>query len=106
MDVLNTLGKIDSPAQALDVFKEKMDAVHLDRISNKNPDIIVRIANAIVLCNPDRVYVNTGSAEDKAFIRSLALEKKEERSLAMDNHLPLAVFKRTSTPRRISASRP
>ncbi|WDP92197.1 MAG: phosphoenolpyruvate carboxykinase (GTP) [Desulfobacter sp.] len=87
MDVLNTLGKIDSPAQALDLFKEKLDEPHLERIAQiKNPDILVRIANAVSLCGPDRVYINTGSAEDKAFIKRLALEKGEERSLAMDNH--------------------
>ncbi len=87
MDVLNTLGKIDSPAQALDLFKQKMDTAHLNRISKiQNPDILVRIANAVMLCNPDKVYINTGSAEDKAFIKALALEKKEERALAMENH--------------------
>ena len=87
MDVLNTLGKIDSLDQALDLFKQRMDATHLDRISYiQNQDILVRIANAIVVCNPARVYINTGSAEDKAFIKNLALEKKEEISLAVDNH--------------------
>jgi len=87
MDVLNTLGKIDSPTQALDLFKQKMDAVHLDRISKiQNPDILVRIANSVVLCSPDRVFINTGSPEDKAWIKALALEKKEERALAMENH--------------------
>lgn len=87
MDVLNTLGQIDSPDQATEVFKQKMDDIHLTRISEINhPDILVRIANAIALCNPDTVYINTGSEQDKAFIRNLALEKNEERALSMEDH--------------------
>ncbi len=87
MDLLNTLGKITSLDQALDLFKEKMTPPHLDRISQiKNPDVLVRIANTISLCTPDVIYVNTGSAEDKDFIRTLALEKGEERALALANH--------------------
>ncbi|MEH0020299.1 MAG: phosphoenolpyruvate carboxykinase (GTP) [Desulfobacter sp.] len=87
MDVLNTLGQIDSPDQATEVFKQKMDDIHLARISEINhPDILVRIANAIALCNPDTVYINTGSEQDKAFIKNLALEKNEERALSMEDH--------------------
>ncbi len=87
MDVLNTLGKIDSADQALETFKQKMDDTHLARISKiQHPDILIRIANAIVLCNPNSVFINTGSYEDKAFIKKLALEKSEERALSMDNH--------------------
>ncbi|MCG8619257.1 MAG: phosphoenolpyruvate carboxykinase (GTP) [Desulfobacterales bacterium] len=87
MDVLNTLGKIDTADQALDIFKQKMDDEHLGRMAGiKHPDILIRIANSIVLCNPDAVYINTGSAEDKAFIKNLCLEKGEERPLAMENH--------------------
>ena len=87
MDVLHALGKIDSREKALDLFSRKMDKTQLDRISKiETPDILIRIANAVALCNPDTVFINTGSEEDKAFIRNLALEKKEERSLAMENH--------------------
>ncbi|MDD9301461.1 MAG: phosphoenolpyruvate carboxykinase (GTP) [Desulfobacter sp.] len=87
MDVLNKLGRINSPAQALELFKLKLEDDHLEKISKiHHPDVLVRIANAISVCNPKRVYINTGSAEDKAFIKTLALEKKEERSLSMDNH--------------------
>jgi len=87
MDILNTLGKIESPGEALAIFKQKMDDDHLSRISKiEHPEILIRIANAIVLCNPDKVFINTGSPEDQTFIKNLALEKKEESSLAMANH--------------------
>jgi len=87
MDILNTLGKIESPDEAVTIFKQKMDDTHLSRISQiKHPDILIRIANAIVLCNPDKVFINTGSTEDQTFIKDIALEKKEERPLALENH--------------------
>ena len=87
MDILNTLGKIESPDEALQIFKQKMDDAQLSRISKiKHPKILSRIANAIVICNPDKVFINTGSMEDQAFIKNLALEKKEEHPLAMANH--------------------
>ena len=87
MDVLNTLGKIDSLEEARALFTQKMSTTHLDRICKiEQSDILIRIANAIALCNPDEVYINTGTDEDKAFIRALAIEKKEERALAMENH--------------------
>jgi phosphoenolpyruvate carboxykinase (GTP) len=87
MDVLNTLGKIDSLEKARDLFSRKMDKTHLDRILTiEHSGILIRIANAIALCNPDDVYINTGTEQDKAFIRTLALQKKEEQPLAMDNH--------------------
>lgn len=87
MDILNTLGKIDSPAQALEVFKQTMDDTQLAKISTiDHQDVLIRIANAIVLCQPDTVFINTGSPEDQGVIKSLALEKKEEQPLAMENH--------------------
>jgi phosphoenolpyruvate carboxykinase (GTP) len=87
MDILNTLGKIQSPEEALTIFKQKMDDAHLTRISKiEHPGILIRIANAILLCNPDNVFINTGSKEDQAFIKNLALAKGEESPLAMANH--------------------
>lgn len=78
MDVLHALGKIDSRDKALDLLSRKMDKTQLDRISDiKTADILIRIANAAALCNPDTVFINTGSDEDKAFIRNTALEKKK-----------------------------
>ena len=87
MDILNELGKIASAEQALAVFKQRMDPDHLDRIIKiRNPDVLRRIANAIVICDPDRILINTGSLQDQAFIRNLALETGEESALAMENH--------------------
>ncbi|MFA5904310.1 MAG: phosphoenolpyruvate carboxykinase, partial [Desulfobacula sp.] len=87
MDIIGELGKVDSEAGAKEIFKKYMDKDHLSRILKiKHPEVLVRIANAVVVCNPRSVFVNTGSPEDKQFIRNLALEKKEERPLAMEGH--------------------
>jgi phosphoenolpyruvate carboxykinase (GTP) len=87
MDILNVLGKVTSVEDAKKIFARRMDTVQLDRILKiTNPDILQRIANAIVICNPDTIFINTGSFEDQAFIRNLALETGEESALAMENH--------------------
>jgi phosphoenolpyruvate carboxykinase (GTP) len=87
IDIINELGLVDSEEAARDIFRRYMDDEHLARMSKiTHPEILKRIANSIVLCNPRAVFVNTGSSEDRDFIKNLALEKKEERSLAMDGH--------------------
>ncbi|MCP5054490.1 MAG: phosphoenolpyruvate carboxykinase (GTP), partial [bacterium] len=52
----------------------------------KNPDILIKIANAIAMCKPDTVFVNTGSNEDGQRVRDLALQNGEEEKLPMDRH--------------------
>ncbi len=87
MDILNALGKVTSAQDAKKIFTQRMDGVQLDRILKiQNPDILKRIANAIVICNPDTIFINTGSQEDQNFIRTLAMETGEESPLAMKNH--------------------
>jgi phosphoenolpyruvate carboxykinase (GTP) len=87
MDLINELGKIETQEDAKAIFKQYMDENHLDRILKiENPQILIRIANSIVLCNPRSIFVNTGSDEDLKFIKDLAIEKGEESPLAMENH--------------------
>ncbi|MCP3876017.1 MAG: phosphoenolpyruvate carboxykinase (GTP), partial [Desulfobacteraceae bacterium] len=87
IDIINELGKVTSEQSALDIFKQTMDDEQRAKLLKvKHPEVLKRIANAIVLCNPKSIFVNTGSSEDKAFIKNLSLEKKEERSLAMAGH--------------------
>ncbi|WP_457551229.1 phosphoenolpyruvate carboxykinase (GTP) [Desulfobacula sp.] len=87
MDIINELGKVDSEENAKTVFRQYMDDEQLTRILKiKHPEVLKRIANSIVLCNPSEIFVNTGSSEDQRFIKNLALTKKEEESLAMKGH--------------------
>lgn len=86
-DILIKIGGINSVESAMDLFKAGFDSVHLSRIQNiRDPDVIIKIANAIVMCEPDSVFINTGSEEDKRFIRELAVKKGEEKPLPMENH--------------------
>ncbi len=87
MDLMNELGQIDTLEQAKTIFEQNMDKEHLSRILNiKNPRVLIRIANSIVLCNPRSIFVNTGSSEDLKFINNLSIEKGEESPLAMEGH--------------------
>ena len=87
MDIITELGKIDSEEKAKAIFEKYMDKDHLGRMLKiSHSGVLMRIANAIVICNPKAVFVNTGSTADKQFIRTLALEKKEEAPLAMEGH--------------------
>ena len=87
MDILNQLGTVESADHALDSLKHKMDQAHLDRLAQiKNQDVLKRIANAVEICNPDSIFINTGSPKDLDFIKDLAQQKQEEMPLAMENH--------------------
>ncbi|WP_035238014.1 phosphoenolpyruvate carboxykinase (GTP) [Desulfobacter vibrioformis] len=87
MDPLNTLGKISTPTQAQNLFELKLDSTQSAKMARiKHPEVRIRIANAIALCRPSKVFINTGSDEDKDAIRKIALERGEERPLAMAGH--------------------
>ncbi len=87
LDIVEAIGKVETVEQALEVFKSRLEPVHLERISIfKEPAVVKKIANAIVMCRPAKVYVNTGSEEDRDFIRHLALENGEEEKLPMPGH--------------------
>ena len=87
IDIVTELGGVKTPESAEEVFENKLDAVNLSKLNQiKNEAVRLKIANAIVLCGPDSVFVDTGSAEDRQYIRDLSLEKGEESSLPMEKH--------------------
>ena len=87
IDVVVEIGGITTPEAVLQLFDQKMDAEQLDRIQQiKHLEARLKIANAIAMCQPDRVFINTGSDSDRQFIRTMALEKGEEAKLPMDSH--------------------
>ncbi|MGD2270584.1 MAG: phosphoenolpyruvate carboxykinase (GTP) [Desulfobacterales bacterium] len=87
IDIVSELGGIGTHKSAVKVFEGKMDADHRSRIQRiKTTDAIVKIANAIAMCDPDTVFVNTGSEADRQFIRELSLKKAEEAALPMEGH--------------------
>jgi phosphoenolpyruvate carboxykinase (GTP) len=87
IDIVKELGGVRDIDQAQTLFQERLDEEHLSRIRTlSHPEILIKIANAIAMCDPARVYINTGSEADRLFIRQLALNKGEEAVLPMDGH--------------------
>ncbi|MFH1156212.1 MAG: phosphoenolpyruvate carboxykinase (GTP) [Pseudomonadota bacterium] len=86
-DLAGELDGIRNGKEISDLFRAVMDDNHFERIEKiQNTDVRKKIASAIVICRPDYVYVNTGTPEDKAFIRALAISKGEEKPLTMAGH--------------------
>jgi phosphoenolpyruvate carboxykinase (GTP) len=87
IDIVKELGKVDSAEATMDVLGKRLTPDQLERLQFiKNSSVLEKIANAIVMCDPDRVFVNTGSAQDQQVIRELALQKGEEQALPMPDH--------------------
>jgi phosphoenolpyruvate carboxykinase (GTP) len=87
VDILSEVGGIKSIDEARKLFQGKLDQEHLERLSKiKNEEALLKIANAIACCQPDSVYISTGSPEDMKKVRQMSQEKCEEAPLAMKNH--------------------
>ena len=86
-DIAQVLGGIETIDAARKLFQERLDTDHharLDRI--QTPEVLIKIANAISLCEPAAIFVNTGTEADREWIRQHALEKGEEKTLPMPQH--------------------
>jgi phosphoenolpyruvate carboxykinase (GTP) len=87
IDIITELGGIKEIDAAQQVFEQHLDASNLGKLQRiQNPDVLRKIANAIVLCEPDSVFIDTGSVEDRQFVRELSLKKGEESPLPMPGH--------------------
>jgi len=87
IDIIVELGGLKEYQAAARYLESTLTAEHLARIQKiKNTQVIIKIANAIAMCGPGDIFVNTGSKEDRQFLRELALEKGEEAPLAMPRH--------------------
>lgn len=87
MDVASEIGGITAYDAAMQILEKKMDDSNLEKIRQiKCKAAVIKIANAAVMCEPDSVFINSGSPEDRQFVRDLSLEKGEESKLAMDKH--------------------
>ena len=87
VDIISKLGGVETVAAAGKLFATRMDAANLSKLEPiKNEQVLLKIANACVLCQPDSIYIVDGSEEDLKFVRNLALEKGEESALPMPQH--------------------
>ncbi len=87
IDIVSKIGGIETLDTAMDMFRENMDQENFSRIQKiRNKDALLKIANAVVMCRPASVFINTGTDTDKTFIKELALKKGEEETLPMKDH--------------------
>ncbi len=87
VDILAEVGGIKTVDEAREVFQNNIDAENLAKLEKiKTEDALIKIANAISFCQPDRVIVCTGSPEDMGKMREYALASGTERNLAMKDH--------------------
>jgi phosphoenolpyruvate carboxykinase (GTP) len=87
VDIVQAIGGVNTMEEATELFASRLDETALSRIQAiTDPEALVKIANAIAMCGPDAVFVNTGSEADRAFVRELALKNGEEKTLPMDGH--------------------
>ena len=86
-DILAYTGGVATVDQAKTVIEHKLDAKNLEKLAPiKNEDALVKIANAIALCEPDDVFIDTGSEADTQWVREYSLRKGEEKKLAKEGH--------------------
>ncbi len=86
-DILAASGGVENYADARAILTDILDDTNLAKLDQiKTEDAWVKIANAVKLCEPDDVFVLTGSMEDVYEIRRRSIEKGEEKLLAMKDH--------------------
>jgi phosphoenolpyruvate carboxykinase (GTP) len=87
VDILSTVGGITSIGEARNLFEQRLDQEHRSRLTKiNNEEALLKIANAIAMCDPALVYIHTGSEHDQDYVRRLSLEKGEEQPLAIPGH--------------------
>ncbi len=86
-DILAVVGGVTDLGQARKVFADNLDEINLGKLSRiQNEEALIKIANAMAMCKPANVFVNTGSKEDVQWIREYSLSKGEEKKLAKEGH--------------------
>ncbi len=86
-EILATVGGIANLTEAEELFAKTLDDANRKKLQKiTNQDALIKIANAISICTPDAVFINTGSEEDVEWIRQYSLTKGEEEKLAKDGH--------------------
>jgi len=87
VDIVVEIGGIKTYEEAAQLFINRLDETNLARIQEINhAEVVIKIANSISMCDPETVFINTGSDSDKAHIREMALRNGEETTLPMENH--------------------
>ena len=87
VDILTDVGGITDADTAEALFSSKLDESNLAKLGTiRNEQALLKIANAISMCEPDHVFIISDSEEDAAAVKAKSLETGEERKLAVRNH--------------------
>lgn len=87
IDILTAVGGIRTMEEAERLFQKTLDTGNLAKLKRiHNPDVLLRIANAIAMCEPQSVFVVSDSAADVKACKELALKRGEEKPLRLKDH--------------------
>lgn len=87
IDILVEVGGVRNVDEARKVFAGRMDDPNRAKMGKiSTPDALIKVANAISLCAPERVFVIGSEPEDVESCRAMSLEAGEECPLAMKGH--------------------
>ena len=68
-DILATVGGITGLQEANDLLEHVLDDANRRKLQPiTNGDALIKIANAIRICEPDSVFINSGSQDDVQWI--------------------------------------
>ncbi|WP_319559562.1 phosphoenolpyruvate carboxykinase (GTP) [Marispirochaeta sp.] len=86
-DILSDVGGVKTIDEARKVFEANLDSANLAKISKiKNEEALLKIANAVSMCEPDSVFIISDTPEDAAHVKTRSLETGEEKKLAIKDH--------------------
>ena len=86
-DILRVVGGVNTIKEAQTIFSLQLDPDNRKKLAFiENEEALLKVANAIAMCQPDSVFINTGSTADLAWIRTYSLSQNEERKLAKEGH--------------------
>jgi len=76
-----------SREEKLKVLKSKLSLNNYQKLSAiSNPKIIDYITKAVILCEPESIFICDDSSQDLAYIREMALKTGEEKPLNIPGH--------------------
>ena len=84
-DILAAVGGVVNIVDAKKIIDAKLDAANKEKIADiENEEALLKIANAVSMCKPESVFIDTGSEADIQWIREHSLKKGEEKKLAKE----------------------
>lgn len=87
IDILANIGGITLFDEAHEFIESKCDDANIAKIRTiGNEEVILKIANAASMMQPDSIWINSGDDEDVEWARYQAIKNGEEFELSLPNH--------------------